>query len=337
MVDTSALLVDRSKGFTRDAIPDLSGKVAIVTGANTGVGYATALELARKNATVFMACRSEERAAPAVEKVRAETGNKNVHFLKLDLQNLKQSREAAKGFLSLGLGLHILVNNAGIMACPFALTSDGIESQFATNHLGHFVFTKTLLPALERSAPSRIVNLSSVAHKHPAPGGILFDSINDPKAMGDWGRYGQSKLSNILFSRALDKRYGEKGIYVNSVHPAPEYLTPPPPHPMLPFQPGYVNSELTRGVKQGWVGWIMSPLIWLSNSTLAIPPYEGALTSLYVATSPEIETNDVRAKYFVPIASERTDLSSEYSKDETLAEKLWAFSEKLVEEKIGKE
>ncbi|RKO89694.1 hypothetical protein BDK51DRAFT_25331, partial [Blyttiomyces helicus] len=306
-------------GFTRDAIPDLSGKVAIVTGANTGVGYATALELARKNATVFMACRSEERAAPAVEKVRAETGNKNVHFLKLDLQNLKQSREAAKGFLAKGLGLHILVNNAGIMACPFALTSDGVESQFATNHLGHFVFTKTLLPALERSAPSRIVNLSSMAHKRAPPGGILFDSINDPKAMNDWGRYGQSKTSNILFSRALDKRYGAKGIYVNSVHP------------------GFVDSELSRGMKQSFSGWLLSPVIWLAHATLAIPPSEGALTSLYLATSPDIETNDVRAKYFVPIASERTDLSSEVSKDETLAEKLWAFSEKLVEEKIGKE
>jgi retinol dehydrogenase 12 len=147
-------------GYSAEQIPDLTGKVAIVTGGNSGIGYETCLELARKNARVFMASRSKERATEAIEKIKAEIG-KEVEFIQLDLQDLKQVKSAAEEFLNKGLPLSLLVNNAGshttlstfhflsesvylgIMACPFAVTKDGIETQFGTNHVGHFVIVDT--------------------------------------------------------------------------------------------------------------------------------------------------------------------------------------------------
>lgn len=130
---------DYGGSFKSDDIPDLTGKNAIVTGGNTGIGYEICLALAKKNATVFMACRSKERYQIAAKKIENETGIA-VHFIHLDLQDLRQVEKAADQFFARGLPLHILINNAGIAYCPFALSKDGIESQFATNHLGHFVF-----------------------------------------------------------------------------------------------------------------------------------------------------------------------------------------------------
>lgn len=124
--------------YQLDKIPDLTGLTAIVTGGNAGIGYETCLALAKKNATVYMASRSKDRAEAAIALILKDTGKK-VNFLSLDLQDLKQVKAASDSFLKLGIPLDILINNAGIMACPFELTKDGIESQFATNHVGHFV------------------------------------------------------------------------------------------------------------------------------------------------------------------------------------------------------
>ncbi|CAG8603662.1 7627_t:CDS:2 [Cetraspora pellucida] len=282
------------KHFVFTNIPDLSGKVAIVTGANTGIGIVTARELARKNAHVFVACRSKERGESAVELIKEETNNDSVEFLQLDLQSLNSVKHAAETFLARKLPLHILINNAGIMATPFELTQDGIQDQFA-------------------SAPSRIVNVSSIAHKLTPPGGIEFDKLNDPNAHTAFQRYAQSKLANILFTIELNKRLSGTNVYCNCVHP------------------GSINTELFRGIITNWGYWIKPFLSVVSIFLLT--PNDGALTQLYCATSPEIEEQDYRGKYFVPfgVLGETTD----FGKDEELAKKLWDFSENLVKEKLG--
>ncbi|KAI8926190.1 hypothetical protein BC831DRAFT_380933, partial [Entophlyctis helioformis] len=201
------------------SIPNLAGKVYLVTGGNTGIGYETCLELSRKNAQVFMASRSEDRANAAIARIKAAVPDANIEFIKLQLGDLKQVRSAAQAFVARGIKLDCLVNNAGIMASPFALSVDGIEEQFATNHVGHFLLTRELMPALLKAPEPRVVNLSSSYHdKAPRPEGIRFADINNPKGMSVWDRYGQSKLANILFTRGLNSRFGDK-IYANSVHP----------------------------------------------------------------------------------------------------------------------
>ncbi|CAG8668411.1 4992_t:CDS:2 [Cetraspora pellucida] len=159
-----------NKHFTFDGIPDLTGKVAVVTGGNAGIGYITCRELARQNAHVFILGRSIERGQAAVEKIKSETGNQNVEFLQLDLNSLKSVKECAENFLVRDLPLHIFT---------FALTEDGIQEEFGVNHL----LTKLLLPKIKASQPARIVNVSSRAHKRVT--GIDFEKLNDPNALNE--------------------------------------------------------------------------------------------------------------------------------------------------------
>jgi NAD(P)-dependent dehydrogenase (short-subunit alcohol dehydrogenase family) len=263
------------------------------------------LEIVRAGGKVYLAARSKERAEKAIETIKKETGKDSIEFLHLDLADLKQTKEAAAAFLRKGVALDVLVNNAGIMAPPFELSKDGIESQFATNHVGHFLFTREILPALFKTTKPRIVNLSSLYHKYAPPEGINFDT---------WTRYGQTKLANILFSRALHKRYVNKGLLVNSVHP------------------GFVDTELTRGPVASY-GVLFSPFIKLAKILFALSPQQGALTQLYVATSPDIESKSICNKYFVPIAMEEKT-SIPLAESDELADKLWDFTEKLVNDKL---
>ncbi|KAF9128892.1 hypothetical protein BGX30_014149 [Mortierella sp. GBA39] len=306
--------------YSNDLIPDQTGKVAIVTGANTGLGYATMVALASHGAHVFLACRSEERALHAMEKATQEIKEKyprapapNLEFLELDLNDMSKCKKAADEFLNKGLPLHLLVNNSGIMTTPFALSADGIEQQFAVNHMGHFVFTMALLDRIKESQPSRIVVLSSHSHERPVEGGIDFDTINDEKMSTIVSRYGRSKLANVLFGKALARRLADTQVYVNIVHP------------------GFVDTELTRHNKVLF-GSVVLGILEAITAVMAMTPEVGALTQLYVATSPEIESKDIRGRYFVPIANEIQP--SAYALDEALQEKLWAFSEKLVKEKV---
>ncbi|KAF9930588.1 hypothetical protein FBU30_000291 [Linnemannia zychae] len=307
-----------SDRYSMSQIPDLSGKVAIVTGANRGLGYTTAVALAGHGAHVILACRSQKRALQAIKSARAEIRVKyplmtepKMEFMELDLTSMSATQEAAKKFLERGLDLHILVCNAGIKVVPgFSLSSDGVESHFAINHMGHFIFTTTLLDRIKASQPSRIVILSSLAHDlFPPRCGINFDTLNDPSATNYVSRYGRAKLANVLFTKALARRMANERVYVNAVHPGiiPDTLVPE---------------------DDSWKEWFEC----LVKKPFAMTPEAGALSQIYAATSPEIEEKDMRGRYFIPVANEIE--SSAMSKDEALQEKLWSFSENLMREKI---
>ncbi|TPX34729.1 glutaminyl-tRNA synthase (glutamine-hydrolysing) [Synchytrium microbalum] len=302
--------------FAIKDVPSMEGKNVIITGANVGLGYVTALEIARKGGNVFMACRSESKANEAIAKIKAEVPNAKVEFMKLDLQDLKQVKGSAEAWLAKGLPLHVLVNNAGIMANPFALTKDGIESQFGTNHVGHFVLTQTLLPRIIESQPSRIVVLTSSAHAMaPQPDGIPFDKISDEKAYTPWGNYGISKLSNMLFARTLAEKLKDEKVFCNSVHP------------------GVVRTELMRGPYEVY-GSFLKVLMFFMRPLMFLPVEKGVLTQLYLAVSPDIETKNYRGQFFEPTAK----LSKPYTAfgtDDVLAQKLWDYTQKLVDEKLA--
>ncbi|CAG8701136.1 367_t:CDS:2 [Cetraspora pellucida] len=283
MSDLEAMLkVPEVKHFTFDKIPDLTGKVAVVTGGNNGIGYITCRELAKKNAHVFILGRNVEKGQVAVEKIKSETGNQKVEFLKLDLKSLKSVKEFS-----------------------FVTIRIGIQEEFGVNHVGHFLLTKLLLEKIKASQPARIVNLSSHAHRFATEGGILFDKLNDPSQEAS-SRYQQSKLANILFTNELNKRY-LKGIqvYANSVHP------------------GVVSTDMLNRND------LTIPDIFFEYS---ISPDDGAITTLYCATSPEIEEKNYRSKYFEPFGNESE--KSTYAQDENLAKRLWEYTEDLINEKL---
>ncbi|KAG0338773.1 hypothetical protein BG000_003399 [Podila horticola] len=294
--------------YSYDSIPDLSSKVALVTGANTGLGYATMVALASQGAHVVAACRSEQRAMKAIEKAKQEIKTKNpsaapkIEFLQLDLNDINSSAQAAKNFLSMGLPLHILVNNGGIATTPFALSADGIEQQLAINH-----------PLRVHSGPAAADQGVAAFKNRRRQGGIDFKTLNDETAMSPGERYGRSKLANLLFAKALARRLQDERVYVNVAHP------------------GLVATELNRSNEASF-GKFGSRLIEGMNKVFAVKPEVGALTQLYCATSPEIESKDMRGKYFIPIAHELDPNPIAF--DEDLQERLWRWTENIVRENL---
>ena len=195
----------------------LDGKTVIITGANTGIGLETAVDLAKRNARVILACRSVERGETAAVEVRKRSGNDNVVFVQLDLASLDSVRECAAKILEEEPRIDILINNAGIMGLPERqLTQDGFEMQFGVNHLGHFLLTNLLIDRIKEVPSARIVNVSSKAH---SGGNLDFDNLNSEKSYIHWVAYGTSKLANILFTRSLAKRLEGTRITANSLHP----------------------------------------------------------------------------------------------------------------------
>ncbi|GAB5587331.1 hypothetical protein Unana1_02231 [Umbelopsis nana] len=287
----------------------MTGKVCIVTGGNTGIGKVCVLELARKNAHVFVASRTLSKAQAVVDEVKAATNNDNVDFLQLDLLSLKSVTEFVNAFKAKNLPLHLLINNAGVMACPFTLSEDGIEAQFATNHLAHFYLTTQLLPILEKSHPSRVVNVSSLGHRFIYFRGMQLDTLNDESNYQKELAYGRSKAANILFTRELAKRLEAKGIehvYVNCNHP------------------GSVSTDLMRHVG--------NPFTDIISRWYFISPEDGAVTQLYLGTSPEIEEKNIKAKYFIPYGQEYTPLKAATTEENQT--ELWEFTEKILHEKV---
>ncbi|KAF9040443.1 short chain dehydrogenase [Hymenopellis radicata] len=273
------------KSWDASDIPDLTGRVAIVTGGNTGIGLATVRELARHGARVYVLSRNESRVLEAIESVKKETPEAMVKYINFDLLRMQTAKTAAEEFLRHETRLDMLINNAGIMATPYEIGPDGIEIQ-ACNGTGHFALTRALLPVLKDTASKpeshvRIVNVTSKGHDLAEnPNFKTLDGLNQ-KCGATWNRYGNGKLSNILFTNELQKRLEGTGIYCLSVHP------------------GVVNSELGRGMAESWP--IIKPFLGLAWLVL-LTPYQGALTSLYAATSPEVEEKDLKAAYLEPIA-----------------------------------
>jgi len=253
-------------GWDVQDIPDQSGRTAVVTGANSGLGLVTARELARAGASVVMACRNLDKGHAAVETVRAAVPDAQVQLDELDLASLSSVHSFAERFRATHDGLDLLINNAGVMAAPRRRTADGFELHFGTNHLGHFALTTALLDAMEGREDARVVTLSSNAHKF---GRIAFDNLNGDRHYFRWRAYGQSKLSNLLFALELDRRLRAEGSSVKS----------------LAAHPGYAATNLQSAAPP-----LLDRLVMkVGNSVVAQSDEMGALPVLYAATQPGLQ------------------------------------------------
>ena len=248
--------------WTAADIPDQSGQVAIITGANSGLGLATARDLARAGATVVMACRDEAKGERAAATVRASIPNAALEVAPLDLADLTSVRSFAAQAAAAHERIDLLINNAGIMAAPRRLTKDGFESQFATNHLGHFALTGLMLPALLKAPAPRVVTVSSHLHRR---GTMRFDDLQGERKYDRWGAYGQSKLANLMFCFELQRRAIEGGSSLLS----------------LAAHPGYASTNLQFAASDRFYE---KAIGWVGNRVLAQSADMGALPTLYAAT-----------------------------------------------------
>jgi NAD(P)-dependent dehydrogenase (short-subunit alcohol dehydrogenase family) len=276
----------------------MQGKVCLVTGATAGIGQVTATEVCRLGAHVIIVGRSSERCEATQALIRTAAGTDRVDSLVADLSSLSEVRRLAGLVRERYPRLDVLVNNAGAMFWKRSESTDGIEKTFALNHLSYFALTNLLLPLLRNSAPTRIVNVASDAHK----GGVInFDDIQFKQKYSGWKAYQQSKLANILFTRELARQLSGTGVTANALHP------------------GFVSTKIFRA--DGFIGWLLRR----SADLFAISPEEGAKTSVYLATSTEVE--NVTGKYFV---KQQIASSSAASQDAAAARRLWEVSEKLT-------
>ena len=302
--------------FDPSTLPDLSGKVYLITGGNAGIGYQTALVLASHHATVYIGCRSSAKGQAAITSIKALFPDAKLNLLIMDHMNLNSVISAAKEFASKESKIHGLINNAGIMAVPFQISNDGFESQWQTNYISHWLLTYHLLPTMLLTAKAskpgdvRIVDVTSMGHNFAPRGGIDFEDINQGNG-GLWSRYGQSKLGNILHAKYLDSLYGPEGsrqsegeIWTAAVHP------------------GNVYTDLNRNAR--FLG-PLSPMIGkLLNATGAyISKEEGAYTSLFCAASEDFGREE-SGKYFVPLGKEK--MPSKFALDGELGVKLWTWT-----------
>jgi NAD(P)-dependent dehydrogenase (short-subunit alcohol dehydrogenase family) len=273
----------------------MTGKICVVTGANTGIGKEAALGLAKLGATVVMVCRDLERGEAARRDIKQKSRNDRVELMICDFSSQNSIRQLAEDFKQRHDRLDVLVNNAGVVLRERSMTEDGLESTFAINHLGYFLVTNLLLDVLQKSAPSRIVNVASTAHKY---GKLDINAWVTGRDYSTFGAYANSKLANVLFTYELARRLEGTGVTTNCLHP------------------GGVGTNLFRGLPK-----FMQALIKL----VTISPERGARTSIYLASSSEVE--GVTGKYF---ARRRQQKSSEASHNEEAAHQLWEVSEELT-------
>ncbi|MFZ3587710.1 SDR family oxidoreductase [Bacillus sp. DJP31] len=275
-------------------------KIAIVTGANSGMGLATSIELAKKGLHVVMVCRNEARGMLALEMAKEQSQSDSFDLMLCDLGSLASIGEFAAAFLNNYEVLDVLVNNAGVVSLKREQTVDGFEVQMGINHLGHFLLTNLLLEPLKKSEQGRIVNVSSGAHKW---GKIDFEDPYFAKGYNVLKGYGQSKLANILFTNELANRLSKTNVTVNSLHP------------------GAVATSLGVNRTTGF-----GKTVYKILSPFFKSPAQGASTAIYLATSPEVAR--VTGNYFI---NEKIAPTSTLAKDKTLARKFWEWSEKEVE------
>jgi len=271
------------------------GKVCIVTGANTGIGKETALGLAKLGATVVIVCRDRQRGEEAQSEIKQKSGNDKVDLMLCDLSSQRSIKQFAPIFAQRHDRLHVLVNNAGIVLREPSMTEDGLESTFAINHLGYYLLTNLLLDLLKKSAPSRIVNVASAAHKF---GSLDVNAWPTGRQYSAFGAYANSKLANILFTRELAQRLSGTGVTANCLHP------------------GGVGTNLFRGLPK---------FLQIVIKLVTISPERGARTSIYLASSADVE--GITGKYF---ARCRQQESSDASRNKVAARDLWNLSAELT-------
>ncbi len=300
-------------GWTEDDIPAQTGRTAVVTGANSGLGFHAALQLAKHGATVVLACRDTGKGQRAAEQIRAVASGAVVQVAALDLSSLDSIRQFVGGFAAAHDRLDALVNNAGVMALPYRRTTDGFEMQLGTNHLGHFALTGLLLPSLLARPGARVVTVSST---EGARGRMSFDDLQGEHNYKPWDAYRQSKLANLLFMLQLDRLARARGLDLVSVG----------------AHPGYAATNLQgagpRMTGNRWMGAAMA----LANRLFAQSAGRGALPELYAATASEVRGGDYYGPdrfmhsrgYPVKVALPKQAL------DEEAARRLWSLSEQLT-------
>ncbi|KAI0360523.1 NAD-P-binding protein [Trametes cingulata] len=311
-------------------LQDLTGKVAIVTGGNSGIGFATVQLLARHGAKVYIGARSEERAKAAIERLRAEglePGKGEVEWLELDLGDPRKAKQSAETFLTKEKRLDILVNNAGVMRIPYRLVEpyEGIQENMLVNHVSPFVFTKTLLPLLTQTAKEpgsdvRVVVVSSETIGYLKGRELHFRDINDlnekfgNNIASDLKRYAYSKLANVLYAKQLQKKLDFEGIPITvmSLHPGAVYTE------------GFHKDPLTKAP-------IIGPLFTFVASKLFLTPTEGAYASVFAAASPRVkeERDKYKGAYLVPPGKIETPPAPQ-AENKELAEELWATTEAVL-------
>lgn len=282
----------------------IQGKTVVITGANTGIGKETARELAKRGGRIIMGCRDMEKCEASAREIRGKTLNPHVYARHIDLASIESIRQFADRVNQEEKRVDVLINNAGVMRCPAGKTKDGFDMQFGVNHLGHFLLTNLLLDTLKKSAPSRVINLASLAH---IVGEIDFNDLNWEKKKFETKRaYCQSKLANVLFTRELAKRLEGSGVTVNALHP------------------GVVATDLGRhtGLHQSqFSSSVLGPFF----SILVKGPELGAQPSVYLAVAEEL--TGVTGRYY-DVMTEKEPAPQ--ALDDTVSLKLWEESARLV-------
>jgi NAD(P)-dependent dehydrogenase (short-subunit alcohol dehydrogenase family) len=281
----------------------MSSKVCLVTGATSGIGRVTARELAQMDATVVAVGRNRQKGEETVAEIKRRSANDKVEFMQADLSSQESIRDLARTFTDKYDQLHVLVNNAGGVFSKRETTVDGLEMTFALDHLAYFLLTALLLPVLERSAPARIINVSSGAQ---GMGKIDFDDLQGAKRYRGWRAYSQAKLANVLFTYELARRLQGTGVTANCLHP------------------GFVAT----GFAQNNSGALQALI--KAGQVFAISPEKGAETSVFLASSPLVE--GVSGKYF---ANKKEKKSAKQSYDESVTRRLWDVSAQLTGTKDG--
>ncbi len=299
--------------WTHDDIPDQTARTIVITGANSGIGLEAAKALAGAGAHVVLACRDPRRGDAALGAVRAAHPQASISCLPLDLASLASVRDFAKAFADRHARLDVLVNNAGVMAIPRRTTADGFEMQLGTNHLGHFALTGLLLPSLLAAVGSRVVTVSSTAHRG---GRMRWDDLQGEQRYTRWSAYGQSKLANLLFCYELDRRAAAAG------------------HPLLAAacHPGWSATELQyAGARMDGSRWMESAASAL-NRLFAQEARMGALPTVFAATAPEVRSGDYIGpdRFFETWGHPKKVSSSARSRDREAARRLWDISEALT-------
>ncbi len=297
--------------WTTSDIPDLTGKVTIVTGANSGLGFETSKELARKGAIVIMACRNMEKAQAAYDEIKAEIPSANIELMTLDLASLDSVKQFVEAFKAKYQRLDQLINNAGIMMVPYGKTVDGFERQVGTNHLGHFALTGQLMDLIEQTSGARVVNVSSMGHRM---GSMDFDNLlyEDGNEYSPMGAYGRSKLANLLFTKGLQARFEAQNTDAIAVS----------------AHPGGSNTNLAGHMEDQTVFKLLSPVLERMMQSAAM----GALPQIRAAVDPDVKGGE----YYGPSGfMEQTGYpvrvqSNAASHNEADTNQLWKVSEELT-------